>query len=139
MEKRSSGKASRWALFVLVPWMVLILACLYHWHLELQLDKTARTTIGVITGIELHNHYQYDYSYAVAGTNYTGGEIIPGNTSIGVGEQVRVTYNPDAPQTSTLGTFGEVGTRPVPILVCLLGGLLCYVKARRLLNSALRM
>ena len=134
-ERQQDNRASRrvphpWALLIFVPWIAAILFGLDHWYDAIQLDKKAKTTSGIITRIEHENHGQFDYEYSVNGTSYQGGEIIPGNTSLGTGQPVLVNYDPDAPEISTLGTFGETGTRPVPLVLCVVGGLYCYLRLR---------
>ncbi len=100
---------------------------LRDWYNELQLGKRAVTTSGVIRRIERDNHQQFDYEYSVGGITYTGGEIIAG-ASLGVGQQVQVSYVSDSPETSTLTGFGAVGSRPVPLVLCtLLAGYFMFV------------
>jgi len=89
-------------------------------------------TQGVITEIELNNHGKYDYEYSVGSVRYSGGEIIAG-ASLYTGQHVQVTYDPDHPETSTLGDFGATATRPVPILLILAMGIMFYFALRRFL------
>jgi len=98
----------------------------------IQLEKKAMTTQGIITRIELDNHGKFDYEYSVGSVTYSGGEIIAG-ASLSTGQHVQVTYDPDHPQTSTLGDFGATDTRPVPILFILGAGLIFYFVLRRFL------
>jgi len=143
MEKRTSEKsdqetrstrATLWALVVLIPWSIAMWLAFHDWYNEFQLGKRAATTSGVITRIEHENHGQFDYEYSVVGTIHKGGEILPG-VSLGVGQQVRVSYIPDAPDTSTLMHFGAVGTRPVPIVFCSFIALYCYFRLRKFLRG----
>jgi Protein of unknown function (DUF3592) len=131
-DESQSGRASAWALVVFVPWMFVIWFCLHDWYQEVQLGKRAMTTSGMIVKIEHENHGQYDYEYSVSGTTYKGAEILAG-ASLGVGQHVQVSYIPDAPQKSTLTRFGEIGTRPVPVLFFTLIACYAYFRLRRLL------
>lgn len=107
---------------------------LSDWYKEIQLGKKALTTTGMITRIERENHGQFDYEYTVEGTTYTGGEIIPG-ASLGVGQQVNVSYISDDPQTSLLTRFGEAGTRPVPLFLLTALAVLGYFRMRKFLKG----
>lgn len=127
-------RASLWALVVFIPWAVAMWFGLNDWYSEIQLGKRALTTHGVITGIEVHNHGLYDYEYSVDGTIYKGGDGIPG-TQLSVGQNVQVSYIPDAPQTSKLTSFGAVGSRPVPIIFFSFVTLYCYVRVRKFLQG----
>jgi hypothetical protein len=124
----------RWALLVFVPWVIAILVGLSHWHDDLELAKRAESTQGTVTGIEPNNHMQVDYEYSVGAAAYSGGQIIAGNTGFGVGEHVHVSFDPDHPQVSTLTDFGEVDSRPIPLLFCAFGGLVSYLFLRRYLR-----
>jgi hypothetical protein len=137
-EARQNGtgnrKASLGALLIVIPWSFVMWLGLHDWYNEIQLGKRAVSTSGVITKIEHENHQQYDYEYSVGGITYKGGEIIAG-ASLGVGQQVRVSYISDSPGTSTLTGFGAVGTRPVPLLLCTFIALYCYIRLRKFLKG----
>lgn len=101
-----------------------------------QRQKRSRVTIGKITNVEMKNHGRYDYEYVVNGAKFYGGEIVAGNLFTGTGHRIRVTYDSRAPQISTLTSFSEIGTRPVPVLFCALVCSVWYVRLRaRLLTT----
>ena len=127
-------RASLWALVVVIPWMIAMWFALHDWYNEIQLGKRAVTTSGTITRIERENHGQFDYEYTVAGTTYTGGEIIAG-ASFGVGQRVQVSYISDDPQTSLLTRFGAAGTRPVPLFLVSSVAVWCYFGLREFLKG----
>ena len=127
-----SRRASKWALLIFVPCALLIAYAIYDWYLGMQLEKKSRTAQGIITKIESHNHEQFDYEYSVGSVTYSGGEIIAG-ASLYQGKHVQVTYDPDHPETSTLGSFGALSTRPAPILFILVMGCMFYFVLRRFL------
>ena len=104
------------------------------WQQEAQLGKRAVATTGVITNIESNNHHAYDYEYSVAGVTYKGVAGLASD-SLGVGQRVYVSYIPDAPQTSTLTRFGELGSRPVPLLFCTCVVLTIYFRLRKFLTG----
>ena len=123
-------------LLTTVPFLIGIGVCYYHWALDLEIDKRAETTVGVITEIEYKNHHQYDFEYSVGGVGYTGGQVIAGNLNPekGIGDQVTVRYDPMSPSKSSLTAFGYIDGRPVPIFLLLVGALLAGLRMRQFLR-----
>jgi len=119
------------ALYAFIPPLILILFCAYQWHADIQADKTAKTTVGVIT----HDRSRdYEYEYEVNGTEYTGEEIVKTRGEMVEGQPVEVTYRPEEPATSTLTPpFGANDGRPVPMVLLGLAGIYFYFRLRHYL------
>ncbi|MBS1813449.1 MAG: hypothetical protein JSS87_01085 [Acidobacteria bacterium] len=127
MRNNTKRNSSIIALLVFLPMVVVLYLAYVDWSNEREIAQRAQATIGRFTGIEKLNHGQIDYEYVVDGVIYTGGEIVEHSSIIG---PLRVEYDPLNPKVSTITHFGEIGTRPVPVVLCFVLSLVFYFRLR---------
>jgi hypothetical protein len=120
---------------VFLAWAAVVSFGLRDWHDEYLVGERAEATTGTVFEIERNNHGQFDYEYSVGGATFRGGQVIAGSPRLSVGDKIRVCYDPLNPSRSTLTTFGEVGARPIPLLLLTILAVVVFLRLQSFLDK----
>ena len=127
------GNPSWWNLVVVLPFVVLVIVCL--WGLRADRITAARERIanGQIVSHDPPNHNRFGYQFGLSGKMYTGWAIPP-TSDYQIGQQVLVYYDSINPNKSQLDDFAKNRDRIAgSVSFCVFGicGVSLYIFLRR--------